>query len=321
MSALPKFTMRDLLDAGIHFGHKSFRWNPLMKPYIFGVRNDVHIIDLQQTVPMLHKALSAVREVVAKNGRVLFVGTKRQASPIIADYAKKCGQYYVNHRWLGGMLTNWNTVSASIKTLQNLEKDLTDKEKTYSKKERIKMQRERDKLELSLGGIRDMGGLPDILFVIDTNKEKIAVEEATKLGIPIVAIVDSNSNPDRITYPIPGNDDAIRAISLYCKLVSDSVLQGIEESISKGKTDPGALEKGLREKLPANDFKKATKKKADPVKEVKKEEAPKTAEASKKSEDKKAEGKNDATAKKAAASKNKPADKKKTAAKSAAKKS
>ncbi len=253
MSALPKFSMHELLDAGVHFGHKTMRWNPRMKPYIFGIRNDVHIIDLQQTVPMLYRALKVVHEVVSKNGRILFVGTKRQASKIISEQAKRCGQYYVDHRWLGGMLTNWNTISASIKTLQDLEAKLIDTENKYSKKEKLKIDRERQKLELSLGGIRAMGGLPDLLFIVDTNKEKIAVDEANRLRIPVIAIVDSNSNPDNITHPIPGNDDAIRAIELYCRLIADTALQGIEASLAKHGADIGALEAGMKEKLPAND--------------------------------------------------------------------
>ena len=209
------FTMRQLLEAGVHFGHTTRRWNPKMAPYIFGVRNGVHIIDLEQTVPMLHRALNVVRETVAGGGRVLFVGTKRQASDMIADAAKKCGQYYVNHRWLGGMLTNWKTISNSIKRLREVEERLAEENVGLTKKELLNLTRERDKLERALGGIKDMGGLPDVLFVIDTNKEHIAVAEAGNLEIPVVAIVDSNSNPDGITFPVPGNDDAIRAIELY----------------------------------------------------------------------------------------------------------
>ena len=216
--ALPSFTMRQLLEAGAHFGHHTRRWNPKMAPFIFGVRNKIHIIDLQQTVPMLYRAMQAARDVSASGGRVLFVGTKRQASSPIAEAAKRCGQYYVNHRWLGGMLTNWKTVSVSIRRLRELDDLLGKDEVGFTKKELLKLERERDKLDRSLGGIRELGSLPDILFVIDTVKESIAVQEANKLGIPVVAIIDSNSNPDGIAYPIPGNDDSMRAISLYCSL-------------------------------------------------------------------------------------------------------
>ena len=239
---LPTFTMRQLLEAGVHFGHHTRRWNPKMSPFIFGVRNGIHIIDLQQTVPMLHAALAAVRDVVAGGGRVLFVGTKRQASDIVADGAKRCGQYYVNHRWLGGTLTNWKTITASIKRLRELDETLGSEEQLRTKKELLGLTREREKLERSLGGIKEMGGLPDILFIIDTNKEAIAVEEGTKLGIPVIAVVDSNSDPNRITYPIPGNDDAIRSISLYCDLVARAVLDGLQrEAVASGK-DLGAAE-------------------------------------------------------------------------------
>jgi len=213
--ATPTFTMRQLLEAGAHFGHHTRRWNPKMAPFIFGVRNGVHIIDLEQTVPMLHRALDAVRDVVANGGRVLFVGTKRQAQDKIADAAKRCGQYYVNHRWLGGMLTNWKTVSQSIKRLKEMDEQLNQGAVGLTKKEQLTLTRERDKLEKALGGIRDMGGLPDILVIIDTNKESIAVLEAAKLGIPVVAVLDSNSSPDGITFPVPGNDDALRAFELY----------------------------------------------------------------------------------------------------------
>lgn len=232
MSALPKFTMQELLDAGVHFGHKTMRWNPRMEPYIYGTRNNIHIIDMQQTVPLLHRAITVARDVAQKNGRVLFVSTKRQASDIIAESARRCGQYFVNHRWLGGMLTNWDTVSQSIKTLKDLEAALVDPELTLSKKERLTMQRNITKLELSLGGIKDMGGVPDLLFVIDTNKEHIAIKEAKRLGIPVIAIVDTNSNPEGIDYPIPGNDDATRSIKLYCDLISDAVLSGMQAAIS-----------------------------------------------------------------------------------------
>ena len=233
--ALPTFTMRQLLEAGVHFGHQTRRWNPKMAPFIFGQRNSVHIIDLQQTVPMLYAAMKAVRDVAAGGGRVLFVGTKRQASDIIAEAAVKCGQYYVNHRWLGGMLTNWKTISVSIKRLREFEDALASEDTGLTKKEMLTRQRRRDKLERALGGIKEMGGLPDILFVIDTNKEEIAVKEAVKLGIPVAAIIDTNSDTEGITYPIPGNDDALRAINLYCELVSGAVLDGIQaEMVSRG---------------------------------------------------------------------------------------
>src|SRR6202051_5242460 len=222
--ALPDFSMRQLLEAGAHFGHQTHRWNPKMERYIFGSRANIHIIDLSQTMPLLHQARVKVREVAASGGRVLFVGTKRQASEPIAAAAKRCAQYYVNHRWLGGTLTNWQTISNSIRRLRNIEETLNSAGGSgLTKKELIGLLRERDKLERSLGGIKEMGGLPNILFVIDTNKEKIAVQEANKLRIPVVAILDSNSDPAGIAYPIPGNDDAMRAIHLYCDMLADSV--------------------------------------------------------------------------------------------------
>ncbi len=238
--ALPDFSMRELIDAGVHFGHKTKRWNPRMAPFIYGIRNDIHIIDLQQTVPLLHRALTAVRSTVAKNGRILFVGTKRQASDSIAESAQRCGQYYVNNRWLGGMLTNWSTIQNSIRQLRKIEETLSQPEAGFKKKELLQMKRQRDKLERSLGGIRDMGGKPDLLFVIDTNREDIAIKEAKKLGIPIVAIVDTNCTVDGIDYPIPGNDDATRAIKLYCKLISDAALDGLSESLGGQEIDFGA---------------------------------------------------------------------------------
>jgi len=248
--ALPTFTMRQLLEAGVHFGHQTRRWNPKMAPYLFGVRNDSHIIDLQQTVPLLYRALETVRDVVAGGGRVLFVGTKRQAAEPVAEAAKRCGQFYVNHRWLGGMLTNWKTISVSIRRLRELEAQLAEEHTGLTKKELLRLTRERDRLERALGGIKDMGGLPDILFVIDTNKEAIAVAEAVKLGIPIAAVIDSNSDPDPVTYPIPGNDDALRAINLYCQLVSSAVLDGIQEEMHAAGVDVGASESALAEAVP-----------------------------------------------------------------------
>src|ERR1700683_1282692 len=229
--ALPEFSMRQLLEAGAQFGHHTHRWNPKMERYIFGSRSNIHIIDLSQTMPLLHQALVKVREVAASGGRVLFVGTKRQASEPVAAAAKRCAQYYVNHRWLGGTLTNWQTISNSIKRLRNIEETLGSAQGSgLTKKELLQLLRERDKLERSLGGIKEMGGLPNMLFVIDTNKEEIAVAEARKLGIPVVAILDSNSNPDGIAYPIPGNDDAARALSLYCELVARAIIDGLSES-------------------------------------------------------------------------------------------
>lgn len=241
--ALPEFTMRQLLEAGVHFGHQTRRWNPKMGPYIFGVRNSVHILDLQQTVPMFHQALTALRDVAAGGGRILFVGTKRQASEPVAEAARRSGQYYVNHRWLGGMMTNWKAVSGSIKTLINLEEQLGDENLGLTKKEILQLTRKRDKLDRALGGIKDMGGVPDILVVIDTNKEDIAVLEARKLGIPVVAVVDSNCDPELITYPIPGNDDAIRAVSFYCDLFSRSIIDGLQQELAASGADIGeALE-------------------------------------------------------------------------------
>jgi len=250
--ALPSFTMRQLLEAGVHFGHNTRRWNPKMSPYLFGERNKIHIIDLQQTVPLLHRAMVAVRQVVASGGRVLFVGTKRQATLKIAESSKRCGQYFVNHRWLGGMLTNWQTISKSIRRLKDLEERLgSDEMQGLTKKELLGLQREHDKLDRALGGIKDMAGLPDIIVVIDTNKEDIAIKEANKLGIPVVGVLDSNSNPAGVDYPIPGNDDAIRAVNLYCDLIAESVLDGIKQEMTVSGVDVGASEDGLVEALPA----------------------------------------------------------------------
>ncbi|MCE2482308.1 MAG: 30S ribosomal protein S2 [Alphaproteobacteria bacterium] len=248
--ALPSFTMRQLLEAGVHFGHQTHRWNPRMQPFIFGVRNSVHIIDLQQTVPLLHRSLQVIRDIVAGGGRVLFVGTKRQASEAVTESAKRCGQYYVNHRWLGGTLTNWNTISNSMRRLRELDEQLAEETIGLTKKETLRLTRERDKLERSLGGIKEMGGLPDILFVIDTNREHIAVAEARKLGLPIAAILDTNSNPIGIDHPIPGNDDASRAINLYCDLVSRAVIDGIQEEMTAAGVDVGEAEELPEEQLP-----------------------------------------------------------------------
>jgi small subunit ribosomal protein S2 len=241
--ALPDFTLRQLLEAGAHFGHRTQRWNPKMGSYIFGVRNDIHIIDLTQTVPLLHQALVAMRDVVAGGGRVLFVGTKRQAAEPVSAAAKRCAQYFVNHRWLGGTLTNWQTISHSIKRLRTLEETLNSAHTSgLTKKELLQIMRERDKLERALGGIKDMGGLPSLLFVIDTNKEAIAVAEARKLEIPVAAILDSNSDPDGINYPIPGNDDASRAIALYCELAARAVIDGLSEGQVAAGADIGAAD-------------------------------------------------------------------------------
>ena len=251
--ALPDFSMRQLLEAGVHFGHHTRRWNPKMSPYIYGVRNGIHIIDLEQSVPLLRQGLEAIREIVAGGGRVLFVGTKRQAQEAITEAAKRCGQYYVNYRWLGGMLTNFKTISQSIKRLREFEERLTTEESGLTKRELLELTRDRDKLERALGGIKEMGGLPDILFVIDTNKEAIAVQEANKLRIPVVAILDSNSSPDGIAYPIPGNDDAMRAIHLYCDLVAGSVLDGLQAELAASGIDVGARAEVPEEAVPEED--------------------------------------------------------------------
>ena len=253
MATLPAFSMRQLIEAGAHFGHNTRRWNPKMKPYLYGIRDGVHIIDLQQSVPLLQRAMQAIHDVTAVGGRVLFVGTKRQAQELVKEYAERCGQYFVNHRWLGGTLTNWKTVSHSIKRLKELEARLSDEAQLQglTKKEQLTLSREQEKLNRSLGGIKDMGGLPDILFVIDTNKEAIAVNEARVLGIPVAAVLDSNSDPANITYPIPGNDDAIRAIKLYCELVANTVLTGIKDEMKTAGVDIGAQENAQGENLPA----------------------------------------------------------------------
>jgi small subunit ribosomal protein S2 len=249
--SLPDFTMRQLLEAGVHFGHQAHRWNPKMSEYIFGARNNIHIIDLAQTVPMLHRALQAVSDTVAKGGRILFVGTKRQAQDGVAEAAKRSAQYFVNSRWLGGTLTNWKTVSGSIRRLRQLDEMLSSGESAqYTKKERLTLQRERDKLDRSLGGIKDMGGLPDMIFVIDTNKEDIAIQEAQRLNIPVAAIVDTNSDPKGISYVVPGNDDAGRAISLYCDLVARAAIDGISRAQGDAGIDVGASVAPASEEAP-----------------------------------------------------------------------
>ena len=282
--ALPDYNMRQLLEAGVHFGHQTHRWNPKMAPYIFGDRNGIHIIDLAQTVPLLHQALIAVRDTVAAGGRVLFVGTKRQATEVIARTAQQCAQYYMNTRWLGGTLTNWKTISNSINRLRELENLLSDEASTgFTKKEILNLTRERDKLELAIGGVKDMGGLPDLMIVIDTNKESIAIAEAHKLGIPVIAILDSNCNPDGITYPVPGNDDATRAIELYCSLFSGAVIDGIEQgAVSSGvdigaqaEPTPEAALEATEEEVPQEDAPaEETSSKETPAEEAPVEEAP-----------------------------------------------
>ena len=248
--AMPNVNMRQLLEAGVHFGHHTRRWNPKMRQYIFGVRNGVHIIDLQQTAPMLQTSLKSIRDIVANGGRILFVATKRQAQEKVAESAKRCGQYYVNQRWLGGMLTNWKTISGSINRLREVDRILAGEGQGYKKKELLMMAREKQKLESSIGGIKEMGGQPDALFIIDITKEDIAVKEANKLGIPVFAIADTNADPDGIDYVIPGNDDALRAIELYCDLVTEAVLDGLQAEVTKSGKDIGASA-DLKVELPA----------------------------------------------------------------------
>ncbi len=245
--ALPEFSLRQLLEAGVHFGHQTQRWNPRMGEFIYGERNGIHIMDLTQTVPMLDAALNVIRETVAKNGRILFVGTKRQAQKPIADAAERCAQYYMNHRWLGGTLTNWKTVSQSINRLRAIDEQMEQGADGLTKRERLSMERDREKLQASLGGIREMGGLPDLLFVIDVNKEDLAIAEANKLGIPVVGIVDTNCSPAGIDYIIPGNDDAARAIALYCDLASRAALDGMSAQMDAAGVDVGAFEEAITE--------------------------------------------------------------------------
>jgi len=259
--ALPDYSMSELLEAGAHFGHQKHRWNPKMEPFIFGVRNNIHILDLSQTIPLLHKALTAVRDVTKSGGRILFVGTKRQGQEIIANAANDCAQYYMNHRWYGGTLTNWKTISNTIKRLRTIEDVLDNDDLSgLTKKELLKLNREKEKLDTSIGGIKDMGGLPDLIFVLDTVKEQIAIQEATKLNIPIAAIIDSNSNPDGITYPIPGNDDSTKAISLFCDLISKAALDGIAQSQNETSVQTETSQKVVK--------KKASKTKNSKVKEA-----------------------------------------------------
>ena len=251
--ALPEFTMRQLLEAGVHYGHQTQRWNPRMAPYIYGDRNGIHILDLTQTVPMLEQALKVIRDTVAKGGRVLFVGTKRQAQKSVADAAEKSAQFYMNHRWLGGTLTNWKTVSQSINRLKAIDETMAHGAEGLTKKERLQLEREQAKLQASLGGIREMGGLPDLLFVIDVNKEDLAILEAKKLGIPVVAVVDTNTSPEGVDYIIPGNDDAARAIALYCDLASRAALDGMTAQMGAAGVDLGALAETPAEDLEAEE--------------------------------------------------------------------
>jgi small subunit ribosomal protein S2 len=254
--ALPEYSMNDLLESGAHFGHQKHRWNPKMEPYIFGIKNNIHILDLSQTIPLLHHALAAVRDVTKSGGRILFVGTKRQGQEIIANAANDCAQYYMNHRWYGGTLTNWKTISKTIARLRSIEESLESEESSgLTKKELLKLNREKDKLDTSIGGIKDMGGLPDLIFVLDTVKEQIAIQEATKLNIPIAAVIDSNSNPEGITYPIPGNDDSTKAISLFCNLISKAALDGIAQSQSE--TADGPVIQKVKKDKPAKTAPKA----------------------------------------------------------------
>lgn len=249
--ALPEFTMRQLLEAGVHYGHQKARWNPRMAEFIYGDRNGIHIIDLTQTVPMLDTALQLVRDTVAKGGRILFVGTKRQAQKAIAESAERCAQFYMNHRWLGGTLTNWKTVSQSIARLKQIDEVMAHGADGLTKKERLGMEREQTKLQASLGGIREMGGLPDLIFIIDVNKEDLAILEAQKLGIPVVAVVDTNCSPKGVDYIIPGNDDAARAIQLYCDLVSRAALDGMSAQMGAAGVDLGALDEAPVEEVVA----------------------------------------------------------------------
>ena len=245
--ALPEFTLRQLLEAGVHFGHQTHRWNPRMGEYIYGDRNGIHIMDLTQTVPLLDAALNAVQQTVAKGGRILFVGTKRQAQKAVSEAAERSAQYYMNHRWLGGTLTNWKTVSASISRLKAIDEQMDAGSEGLTKKERLNMEREQNKLQASLGGIRDMGGVPDLIFVVDTNKEALAVAEAKKLGIPVIAVLDTNSSPDGIDFPIPGNDDAARAIALYCDLIARAALDGMAAQLGASGVDIGEMEDAVTE--------------------------------------------------------------------------
>ena len=288
---LPDYSMSELLEAGAHFGHQKHRWNPKMEPFIFGVRNNIHILDLSQTIPLLHKALTAVRDVTKSGGRILFVGTKRQGQEIIANAANDCAQYYMNHRWYGGTLTNWKTISNTIKRLRTIEDLLENDDLSgLTKKELLKLNREKEKLDTSIGGIKDMGGLPDLIFVLDTVKEQIAIQEATKLNIPIAAIIDSNSNPDGVTYPIPGNDDSTKSISLFCDLISKAALDGIAQSQNETSADTKTAPKVTKNKnVKTKDVKSDDDKAED--KEIKKKKSDKVEDSSVKKSVKKEEDK------------------------------
>ena len=289
--ALPDYSMSELLEAGAHFGHQKHRWNPKMEPFIFGVRNNIHILDLSQTIPLLHRALTAVRDVTKSGGRILFVGTKRQGQEIIANAANDCAQYYMNHRWYGGTLTNWKTISNTIKRLRTIEDLLENDDLSgLTKKELLKLNREKEKLDTSIGGIKDMGGLPDLIFVLDTVKEQIAIQEATKLNIPIAAIIDSNSNPDGVTYPIPGNDDSTKSISLFCDLISKAALDGIAQSQNETSADTKTAPKVTKNKnVKTKDVKSDDGKAED--KEIKKKKSDKVEDSSVKKSVKKEEDK------------------------------
>lgn len=315
---LPQFTIKQLLEAGVHFGHKTMRRNPKMSKYIFGDRNNLSIINLDQTAICLNNALKVVKEIAKNNGRILFVATKKQAYDSISAAAKRCGQYYVNHRWLGGMLTNWKTISGSIKTLKKIEEQLANDELGLNKKERLVLDRQRIKLDLALGGIRNMGGYPDLVFVIDINRENLAIAEAKKLGVPIMAILDSNVNPDGITYPIPGNDDSVKSIKLYCRLISDAILSGIKENMAIAGVDVSGLEGASDEQiLEVANSKKEEIKKSEPKKFEEKHDKKPGAKFSKKKEhhaktdaDKKLAGKKPTPKRPAVKATEKPSEKK-----------
>ncbi|MBU6140527.1 MAG: 30S ribosomal protein S2 [Proteobacteria bacterium] len=312
---LPKFTIRQLLESGVHFGHKTMRRNPKMEKYIFGSRNGITIIDLNKTAALLHNSLKTVKEIAKNNGRILFVATKKQAVDPVAEAAKRCGQYYVNQRWLGGMLTNWKTVSQSIKALKKIEEKLADTEFGYNKKEKLVLERQRTKLEQTLGGIKNMGGYPDLVFIIDTNKESIAFAEASKLKLPIMAILDSNCNPDGVTFPIPGNDDSAKSIKLYCRLISDAAIAGIKENMIQAGVDISKLEDSSIAELKRPEAPKTSEEEKKPArKEFKRSEKPEVKAEEKKSFEKKPSKKTEVKSEAKAATK-KPAAKKPAAKK------
>ncbi len=310
--AIPTFTMKQMIEAGVHFGHNARRWNPKMENFIFGKKDNIHIINLQKTVPMMYRALQAVQEISANGGKVLFVATKRQAQDVVKEYAERCGQYYVNHRWLGGMLTNWSTVSKSIRRLKELN-ELEEKQAYdgYTKKEQLELSREREKLEKTLGGIQDMGRQPELMFVVDTLKESLAIKEAQKLGIPVIAVCDTNSDPEGIDFPIPGNDDAIRAIKFYCEMVSSSVLSGIEAELgAAGVSVEEQMEEKAEEKAEEKVVElKAKKEVAEEKTEAKEEKSPAKKAATKKAPAKKKASAKKTTTKKTAVKKEEKAEK------------